>query len=189
MVHNTATGSQIIIMAIKKVFAKSDFLSKFSFFRTNYEKSLKEFADKKILHSLHSLHFTSPRQSAGSLGRGKAWVHTKVAVMPFSLCLLYLFIFPFHFLFLFLSFFFRFLFFFCSFVLVESRSWIFIHLRKFFNFLPKYRELSFYKLIMTEVLRNLRKIFFAKIPPILKIKVRFFSDTKYFQIFCRNTVS
>ena len=50
----------------------------------------------------------------------------------------------------------------------------------FWNFLSKYGELSFYKLIMTEVSRNLRNIFFPKIPPILKIEVGIFSDKKSF---------
>ena len=40
------------------------------------------------------------------------------------------------------------------------------------------------KKIMTEVSRNLRNIFFRKIPPILKLEVGFFSDRKSFsQIF------
>merc|ERR1711973_788805 len=40
---------------------------------------------------------------------------------------------------------------------------------------PKYREWPFYKLFMTEVSRNLRNIFFGKIPSILKIEVGFLS--------------
>ena len=48
--------------------------------------------------------------------------------------------------------------------------------------MAKYRELAFYKLIMTEVSRNLRNIFLAKIPPILKVEVGIFSDTKIFSL-------
>ena len=50
----------------------------------------------------------------------------------------------------------------------------------FWNFSPKYSELSFYKLIMTEVSKDLRNIFFPKIPPILKVEVGIFSDQKSF---------
>ena len=39
----------------------------------------------------------------------------------------------------------------------------------------KYGELSFYKLIMTELSKKLRKIVFHKIPQILKLEVGFFS--------------
>ena len=46
--------------------------------------------------------------------------------------------------------------------------------------MPKYRESTLYKLIMTEVSRKLRNIFFPKIPPILKIEVGFFSGKKKF---------
>ena len=46
--------------------------------------------------------------------------------------------------------------------------------------MPKYRESPPYKLIMTEVSRILRNIFFPKIPPILKLEVGFFSDRKTF---------
>ena len=50
--------------------------------------------------------------------------------------------------------------------------------------LLKYSELIFFKLIMTEVSRNLRNIFFRKIHPILKLEVGFLSDRKSFsQIF------
>ena len=35
---------------------------------------------------------------------------------------------------------------------------------------------------MTEVSRNLRNIFFHKIPPILKVEVGFFSDQKIFSL-------
>ena len=57
----------------------------------------------------------------------------------------------------------------------------------FWNFLPKYSELSYIKLIMTEVSRNLRNIFFRKIPPILKLEVGFFSDRKTFSQIFQNT--
>ena len=50
--------------------------------------------------------------------------------------------------------------------------------------MAKYSKLSLNKLILTEVSRNLRKIFFRKIPPILKLEVGFSSDRKRFsQIF------
>ena len=48
--------------------------------------------------------------------------------------------------------------------------------------MAKYRELACSKLIMTEVSRNLRNIFLAKIPPILKVEVGIFSDTKFFSL-------
>ena len=57
----------------------------------------------------------------------------------------------------------------------------------FWNFLPKYSELSYIKLIMTEVSRNLGNIFFRKIPPILKLEVGFFSDRKSFSQIFQNT--
>ena len=40
---------------------------------------------------------------------------------------------------------------------------------------------------MTEVSRNLRNIFFRKIPPILKLEVGFFSDRKSFSQIFQNT--
>ena len=66
----------------------------------------------------------------------------------------------------------------------ENWSWIFFHLKSFLFFLAKYSEWPPSKLIMTEVSRHLRNIFFSKIPPILKLEVGFFSDKKSFsQIF------
>merc|ERR1712198_347162 len=57
----------------------------------------------------------------------------------------------------------------------------FCPLKKFFEiFLPKYHESPLCKVIMTEVSRHLRNIFFHKIPPILKLEVGFFSDRKKF---------
>ena len=57
--------------------------------------------------------------------------------------------------------------------------------KSFWNFLTKYIEQPSYKLIMTEVSKNLRNVSrnygmlnLAKIPPILKIEVGFFSDIK-----------
>ena len=64
--------------------------------------------------------------------------------------------------------------------LLKIESGFFSTLKSFWNFLIKYSELTFYKLIMTEVSRNLRNIFFHKIPPILKIEVGIFSDKKSF---------
>ena len=55
--------------------------------------------------------------------------------------------------------------------------------------MSKYRKLSFYKLIMTEVSRNLRNIFLAKIPPIWKLKLDFCPLKKSFQIFWSNIMN
>ena len=43
------------------------------------------------------------------------------------------------------------------------------------KFLKKYIEQPSYKLTMTEVSRNLRNIFLAKIPPIVKVEAGFLS--------------
>ena len=55
--------------------------------------------------------------------------------------------------------------------------------------MPKYRESPLSKLIMTEVSRNLRNIFFPKIPPIMKIEVGFFSGKKSFLQIFQNTAN
>ena len=52
--------------------------------------------------------------------------------------------------------------------LFESWCWIFFHLKKFLKFLPKYGEFTFYKIIMTEVSRNLRNIFRTQNTPIFE---------------------
>ena len=44
----------------------------------------------------------------------------------------------------------------------------------FWNFLPKYREWPSYKLVMTEVSRILRNIFFPKYPRFWNLKLDFF---------------
>ena len=45
----------------------------------------------------------------------------------------------------------------------------------------KYNEKASSKLPMTEVSRNMRKIFFHKIPPILKVEVGFFPIEFFFR--------
>ena len=59
--------------------------------------------------------------------------------------------------------------------------------KSFWNFFLKYSELSFYKLIMTEVSRHLRNIFFRKIHQILKLEVVFFPDIKCCSQIFQNT--
>ena len=61
--------------------------------------------------------------------------------------------------------------------------------KSFWNFSTKYSELSFYKLIMSEVSRNLRNIFFTKYPPFWNLKLDFFPLKKVFEIFRRNRVN
>ena len=67
----------------------------------------------------------------------------------------------------------------------ENSSWIFFQLKMLLIFFPKLSKLSFNKLLMTEVSKNLRNIFFKKKKtPILILEVRFFSNSKSFsQIF------
>ena len=62
----------------------------------------------------------------------------------------------------------------------ENWSWIFFQVKKFSNFSPTYSQLTFFKLIMTEVSENVQNIFGPKIPPLLNIEVGFFSDKKSF---------
>ena len=55
----------------------------------------------------------------------------------------------------------------------------------FWNFLPKYSELSYIKLIMTEISRNLRNIFFGKYPRFWNLKSDFFPIEKLFRRFSK----
>ena len=71
----------------------------------------------------------------------------------------------------------------------ETWSWIFFHKKSFWNFSPKYSELSSYKLIMTEVSRILRNIFFPKYPRFWKLKLDFCPLKKVFEIFCPNILN
>ena len=62
----------------------------------------------------------------------------------------------------------------------EIWSWIFFHLKKFWNFLPKYREWPSYRLIMTEVSKKMRKIFFSQNTPDFEIWSWIFVHLKKF---------
>ena len=55
--------------------------------------------------------------------------------------------------------------------------------------MSKYHESPFSKLIMTEVSRNLRNIFFPKIPPILNSNLDFFPVKKSFLQIFQNTAN
>ena len=57
-------------------------------------------------------------------------------------------------------------------------------IKKVFRKTAKYGKLSFFKLIMSEVSKDLRNIFFT--PPILKVEVGFFSDRIFFFTFFPN---
>ena len=59
-------------------------------------------------------------------------------------------------------------------------------LKKVFHKRAKIVCFSFLKLIMTEVWKDLRIIFWRPIPPILQLEVGFFSDTKFFSHIFQN---
>ena len=55
--------------------------------------------------------------------------------------------------------------------------------------MSKYSEYPHYKLIMTEVSKNLRNFFFTKYPRFWNLKLDFFPLKKVFEIFCQNIVN